>query len=72
MFYLIYQLSWGKVIEYEALSPKHFITFSKKFNKYNNTGAWMLDPIYHILFCNCVFGVKTNSLLKMLLKSVNH
>ena len=34
-----------------------------KFNKFNNTGAWMLDSFYHMMlkwFCYLVFGVKTS------------
>ena len=37
--------------------------FGNEFNKFNNTGALMLDSIYHMtyqLFCNCTFGVKTS------------
>ena len=37
--------------------------FPKEFNKFNNTGAGMLDSIYQMImtfknFCYCVFGVK--------------
>ena len=38
--------------------------FLKKYNKFQNTGAQMLDSIYHItlkLFCSHVFGVKTST-----------
>ena len=37
--------------------------FRNMFNKNNNTGARMIDFIYHLkfkLFCNYVFGVKTS------------
>ena len=36
-------------------------TFCNKFNKFNNTGARMLDFIYHMaieLLKNCIYGVK--------------
>ena len=36
--------------------------FCNKFNKFINTGALMLDSIYHMTmknFCNIVLGVKT-------------
>ena len=39
-----------------------FCHFRNKFNKFNNTGARMLDSIYHMilkLFLNYFFGVKT-------------
>ena len=37
--------------------------FRNKFNKFNNTGAQMLDSIYHMMMIskilkNCIFGVK--------------
>ena len=34
-----------------------------ELNKYNNTGARMIDSIYHMtlkLIKNCIFGVKTS------------
>ena len=37
--------------------------FRKEFNKFNNTGAGMLDSIYNMTlkyFCNHIFGVKTS------------
>ena len=27
---------------------EHLIGFPQEFNKFNNTGAWMQDSIYHI------------------------
>ena len=39
------------------------IFFRNEFNKFNNTGARMLDSIYHMPFKimkNCIFGVKTS------------
>ena len=39
-----------------------FSNFRNKFNKFNNTGARMLDSVYHmtlLLFLNHIFGVKT-------------
>ena len=37
--------------------------FSNEFNKFNNTGAQMLDSIYHMtlkLMKNHIFGVRTS------------
>ena len=37
--------------------------FGNELNKFNNTGARVLDYIYHMtlkLFCNRIFGVKTS------------
>ena len=37
--------------------------FRNEFNKFNNTGARMLDSIYHMtlkLIRNCHFGMKTS------------
>ena len=42
--------------------PSILSLFRNKFNKFNNTGARMLDSIYHMLLKNlrnCSFGVKT-------------
>ena len=42
--------------------PSILFLFRNKFNKFNNTGARMLDSIYHMtlkLFSNHFFGVKT-------------
>ena len=42
---------------------EHFNTFSQQFNKFNNTGAQMIDSVYHItfkLFCYPVFRVETS------------
>ena len=33
---------------YTARLTKHFITFWKRVYKFNNTGAQMLDSIYHM------------------------
>ena len=41
--------------------PSILLLFCNKFNKFNNTGARMLDSIYHMtlkLVKNCIFGVK--------------
>ena len=41
--------------------PSILFLFGNKFNKFDNTGAWMLDSIYHMtfkLFCNRVFRLK--------------
>ena len=46
--------------------------FHNKFNKFNNTGAQMLDSIYHMILKilkNCIFGVKT-SRFSLILSSV--
>ena len=42
--------------------PSILFLFRNKFNKFNNTGARILDSIYHMtlkLFSNYIFGVKT-------------
>ena len=39
-----------------------------EFNKFNKTGAQMLDSIYHMrlkLFCNRILGVKTSTFCKI-------
>ena len=56
--------------------------FRKEFNKFNNTGARMLDYIYHMtlkLLKNHIFGVRTSRFchllhkpLRYVTKSVNH
>ena len=41
---------------------EHFIAFLQQFNKFINTGAPMLDSVYHMalkLVGNHVFGLKT-------------
>ena len=43
--------------------PNILLFFRNKFNKFNNTGARMLDSFYHVtleLFKNHIFGVKTS------------
>ena len=43
--------------------PSILSLFRNKFNKFNNTGARMLDSIYHItlkIVKNCIFGEKTS------------
>ena len=45
---------------------EHFVTFLNKLNKFNNTGARMLDYIYHMtlkLIKNRIDGVKTSKIL---------
>ena len=37
----------GKKIRCEAF-PSILWVFSNEFNKFNNTGAWMHDSIYHM------------------------
>ena len=39
--------------------PRILSLFRNKFNKFNNTGAQMLDSIYHMTFKLYIFGVKT-------------
>ena len=42
--------------------PSILSLFGNESNRFNNTGARMLDSIYHITlkaFCNHIFGVKT-------------
>ena len=44
--------------------PSILLLFRKEFNKFDNTGARMLDSIYHMalkLIKNRIFGVKTSS-----------
>ena len=44
----------------KELLAKLFIAFSQEFNKFNNTGARILDSIYHMAFKllnNLIFGV---------------
>ena len=46
--------------------PSILFLFRNKFNKFNNTGARMLDSIYRMtlkLFCNHIFGVKNVRIL---------
>ena len=43
--------------------PSILLLFRNEFNKFNNTGARMLDSIYHMtlkLIKNRIFGVKTS------------
>ena len=43
--------------------PSILSLFRNKFNKFNNTGAQMLDSIYHMplkLLKNLIFGIKTS------------
>ena len=47
MFYLIYLSSWGKWIKCEACRAL-FSLFRNEFDKFNNTGARMLDSFFHI------------------------
>ena len=48
---------------------EHFIAFLQQFNKFNNTGARMLDSIYHLtlkLLKNHIFGVKASRFCHLL------
>ena len=45
--------------------PSILSLFCNEFNKFNNTGARMLDNIYHMTFKllkNHIFGVKTSGI----------
>ena len=49
--------------------PSILALFSNKFNKFNNTGALMLDSIYHKtvkLLKNHIFDVKTSRFCHLL------
>ena len=64
--------------------PSILSIFCNEFDKFNNTGARMLDSIYHMtlkVLKNCIFGVKTSRcslILRNVImdvisrKSVNH
>ena len=46
--------------------PSILSLFRNKFNKFNNTGARMLDSIYHMtlkLLKSCIFGIKNVKIL---------
>ena len=46
--------------------PSILSLFRNEFNRFNNTGARMLDSIYQMTFrllWNCIFGDKTFSIL---------
>ena len=46
-----------------------------EFYKFNNTGAQMLDSVYHMTFellKNCVFGVKTSIFCHILRNVIMH
>ena len=43
--------------------PSILSFFRNEFNKFNNTGARIIDSIYHMtlkILKNCIFGVKTS------------
>ena len=49
--------------------PSILLLFRNEFNKFNNTGARMLDPTYHMTLKsikNCIFGVKTSRFCNLL------
>ena len=61
MFYWFYETSWGKEIKSEFCRALYL--FPNMFDKFNYTGAQMLDSIYHMtlrLLKNHIFGVKTS------------
>ena len=45
--YCIYLTSWGESDKMRGLSSI-LLLFRNEFNKFNNTGARMLDSIYHM------------------------
>ena len=52
---------------------EHFMAFSQEFDKFNKTGARMLDSIYHMmlkLFSNHIFGVKMSRFCHLLGNSI--
>ena len=52
--------------------PSILSLFRNEFNKFNNTGARMLDSIYHMtskILRNCIFGVKT-AIISLILRNV--
>ena len=52
--------------------PSILSPFLKEFNKFNKTGARMLDSIYHMtlkILKNCIFGLKT-SRVSLILRNV--
>ena len=58
---LILSNEFGKRDKMRGL-PSILSLFRNKLNKFNNTGARMLDSIYHMtlkLFQNHIFGVQT-------------
>ena len=53
---------------------KHFISSATSFNKFNNTGAQMLDSIYHLTFKllkNHIFGRKNFKNLQSFMQRYN-
>ena len=58
----------GKSGEIRGL-PSILSLFRNEFNKFNKTGARMLDSIYHMalqFLINCIFGVKTKRFCHLL------
>ena len=54
--------------------PSILLLFGNKFNKFNKTGAWMLNSIYHViskLIKNHIFGVKTSRFLTYFTQGYN-
>ena len=55
------QVSLNLLNELRKRDKMRGFLFRNEFNKFNNTGARMLDSIFHmilILLKNCIFGVK--------------
>ena len=53
--------------------PSILSLFRNEFNKFNDTGARMLDSIYHMtqkILKNCIFGLKTSIFLLILLNVI--
>ena len=46
--------------------PSILLLFHKEFNKFNNTGAQMLDSIYQMTLNKSHFGVKTSRFCHLL------
>ena len=60
MVYWINKMSSKKGTKCKACQA-FYRFFRNEFNKFNNTGAQILDSIYHMplkLIKNCIFGVK--------------
>ena len=53
--------------------PSILFLFCNEFNKFDNTGARMLDSIYHMTFeliKNRIFGVKTSKFCHLLCNAI--
>ena len=59
----------GKTDKMRGL-PSILLLFCNKFNKFNNTGARMLDSIYHLTFKLKITFLRENSRFCHLLRNV--